>query len=74
MEAFVNYAASSNPDDKKQGLNGLITEIRKNRGILLIPNLSKFFSMLKDRLSETDWDILNLTLQITQEIIPVIHN
>ena len=72
MEALVDDASSNDYLRIKQGLEGLFQEIRKNRGTLPISNLSKFFLMLKDRLSDTEWDVLNLTLQITQEIIPVI--
>jgi hypothetical protein len=71
MEGLVEDALSSDLLRKKSGLERLLSEIRKNRGGLAMSNLSKFFTMLKERLSEADWDVANLTLQITQEIIPV---
>lgn len=74
MESFVDDATSQESLLKKQGLEGLLSGTRKNRGSLSISNLSKFFSMLKERLNESDWDILNLALQLTQEIIPVFSN
>ena len=72
MEALLDDASSSEPFKIHQGLEGLLQEIRKNRGILPISNLSMFFSMLKDNLNATDWNALNLSLQVIQEIIPVI--
>ena len=74
MEILVSNASSSDSSKKKEALEGLFSEIRKNRGCLPIPNLSKFFSMLKERLQETEWDILSLSLSLTQEIIPVKPN
>ena len=54
MEALVDDASSNDYLRIKQGLEGLFQEIRKNRGTLPISNLSKFFLMLKDRLSDTE--------------------
>ena len=54
MEILVSNASSSDSSKKKEALEGLFSEIRKNRGCLPIPNLSKFFSMLKERLQETE--------------------
>jgi hypothetical protein len=59
---------------KKQGLESLLQELRKTRGSLSLSNLSKFFTMLKERLKENDWDLISLTLQVTQDIIPVFSN
>lgn len=71
MEALIEESSSNNTVKKKQALEQLFNEIRKNRGTLPISNLSRFFSMVKERLQESDWDLLSLTLQICQEIIPV---
>lgn len=71
MEALIEESSSNNTVKKKQALEQLFNEIRRNRGTLPISNLSRFFSMVKERLQESDWDLLSLTLQICQEIIPV---
>ncbi|OMJ84419.1 hypothetical protein SteCoe_14497 [Stentor coeruleus] len=70
MEVLIEEASSNIISKKKQALETLLNEIRKNRGTLPISNFSRFFSIVKERLQESDLDLLSITLQICQEIIP----
>ena len=72
MELLVDEAGSQESYSRKKGLEGLVDGIRKARGHLSVSNLSRFFLMLKERLCDTDWDTLNLSLQLIHEIIPVL--
>lgn len=74
MEGFLDDIGSSDTKRKKQGLNNLLAEVRKNNGYFHISNLSKFFIILKARLAESDLTIVGCALQLMQEIIPVTSN
>lgn len=71
MEGLVDEALNPDRSKKKSGLEGLLLEIRKTRGCIVISNISRFFIALQECLQESDSEIVTLTLHILQETIPV---
>lgn len=71
MEGLVDEAFNPDRSKKKAGLEGLLSEVKKTRGCIVISNITRFFIALQECLLESDIEIVTLTLQILQETIPV---
>ncbi|CAG9326070.1 unnamed protein product [Blepharisma stoltei] len=70
MESIVESIASENIVTRKNALEQLLIEFRKENNSLLVPNPSRFFTVLRDRLEDHDWEILSQVLQLLQDLIP----
>ncbi|CAG9313161.1 unnamed protein product [Blepharisma stoltei] len=70
MDAIVEFLASPILNHRKSALNQLLNESTKTNVAFLVPNPTRFFSILKDRLSDDDPLITQQVLQLIDIMIP----
>lgn len=71
MENIIESIASADLLIRKNALEQLLVETRKYQGALPVPNPARFFTVLRDRMEDHDWEVLSQVLQLMQDIIPV---